>query len=145
MNVWDEICVSQLGEIVAGGTPDRSNPSYWNGSIPWITPGEITEMEGKYVRSTRECVTAEGLAESATRLLPEGSVLVTTRATLGETAIAGVPLATNQGFKNVIPNGKTDSLFAYYLLGTLKPALMSDLLTGRVRVPESVGDRFTAE
>jgi len=121
---WENITVEDLGEIVAGGTPDRTNPSYWGGSIPWVTPTEITGLKGKYLRETAEYITEAGLAGSAARLLPIGTVVVTTRATLGETAIATVPLATNQGFKNVVPNKETDPLFAYYLLRTLRPEMI---------------------
>jgi type I restriction enzyme S subunit len=121
---WENITVEDLGEIVAGGTPDRTNPSYWGGSMPWVTPTEITGLKGKYLRETAEYITEAGLAGSAARLLPIGTVVVTTRATLGETAIATVPLATNQGFKNVVPNKETDSLFAYYLLRTLRPEMI---------------------
>ncbi len=117
---WDDVAVEDFGEVVAGGTPSRAVPSFWNGQIPWVTPGEITSLQGKYVRDTKERITPEGLAGSAAKLLPVGSLLVTTRATLGEVAIAAVPVATNQGFKSIIPNGETDSLFAYYCIGTLK-------------------------
>ncbi len=117
---WDDVEVEGFGEIVAGGTPSRAVPSFWNGQIPWVTPGEITSLQGKYVRDTKERITSEGLAGSAAKLLPVGSLLVTTRATLGEVAVAAVPVATNQVFKSIIPNGETDSLFAYYCIETLK-------------------------
>src|SRR5437870_1769372 len=117
---WDDVTIEGFGEIVGGGTPSRGTPSFWNGSIPWVTPSEITALCGKYVRDTREKITPDGLAGSAAKLLPEGSVVVTTRATLGETAIAAVPLTTNQGFKSIIPNEDTDSLFAYYRIQTMK-------------------------
>lgn len=117
---WEDVCLASFGEIVAGGTPSRGVPSFWGGDIPWITPSEITSLEGKYVRETRERITRDGLAGSAARLLPAGSLLITSRATLGEVAIAAVPVATNQGFKNIIPNVDTDSLFSYYRIGSLK-------------------------
>jgi len=121
---WENIRVEDLGDIVAGGTPDRTNPSYWGGSIPWVTPTEITGLKGKYIRETAEHITKAGLAGSGAQLLPIGTVVVTTRATLGETAITSVPLATNQGFKNVVPNKETDSLFAFYLLKNLRPEML---------------------
>lgn len=117
---WDDVAFDDFGEIVAGGTPSRAVPSYWNGDIPWVTPSEITALKNKHLRETREQITREGLASSAARLLPPGTLLVTSRATLGEVAIAGVSVTTNQGFKNIIPNEETDSLFAYYRIGTLK-------------------------
>jgi type I restriction enzyme S subunit len=117
---WEEITLGEFGEVVAGGTPSRSNSSYWNGSIRWVTPGEIKNFKSKYLCDTREKITDEGLAASAAKLLPVGSLLVTTRATLGEVAIAAVPVATNQGFKNIVPNEKTDPIFAYYRIRSLK-------------------------
>jgi len=120
---WDDVALDDFGEIVAGGTPSRTAPSFWNGDIPWVTPSEITALKNKHLRETREQITREGLASSAAKLLPPGTLLVTSRATLGEVAIAGVSVTTNQGFKNIIPNEATDSLFAYYRIGTLKPEL----------------------
>ena len=121
---WDHVSIEEFGEIVAGGTPSRTMLSFWNGSIPWVIFGEITNPKSKYVQETRESITPEGLAGSAAKLLPIGSILVTTRATLGEAAIAAVPLTTNQGFKSIIPNEDTDSLFAYYQICTLQPEMV---------------------
>jgi type I restriction enzyme S subunit len=117
---WDNVAIEDFGEIIGGGTPSRANASLWKGSIPWVTPSEITSLRGKFVRETKEKITPEGLTGSAAKLLPVGSLLVTTRATMGEMAIAAVPLTTNQGFKNIIPNESTDSLFAYYQIRMLK-------------------------
>ncbi len=117
---WEEVRLRDLGEIVAGGTPSRSNLSYWGGTIPWVTPGEITQLRSKYLAETAERITQEGLTGSAAKLLPKGSVVGTSRATLGEAAIAGVPLATNQGFKSIIPNAETDSVFTYYLMNGVR-------------------------
>lgn len=117
---WERVTVGNLGNIVAGGTPSRNNVSYWNGAIPWVTPGEITQLPGKYVDSTVERISQAGLAGSAARLLPENSIVVTTRATLGEAAITAVPLATNQGFKNIIPDANSDPRFTYYAVQTLR-------------------------
>src|SRR5690606_2434150 len=121
---WDDVALADFGEIVGGGTPSRATPAFWNGAIPWVTPSEITVLREKYVRDTREKITQEGLVGSAAKLLPIGSIIVTTRATLGETAIAAVPLTTNQGFKSIIPNEATNSLFSYYRLGSLKSEMV---------------------
>ncbi|MEF8729337.1 MAG: restriction endonuclease subunit S [Accumulibacter sp.] len=117
---WERVRVDGLGEIVGGGTPSRNNVSYWNGAIPWVTPSEITQLPGKYVHSTVERISQAGLAGSAARLLPVNSIVVTTRATLGEAAITAVPLATNQGFKNIIPDASSDPRFTYYAVKTLR-------------------------
>jgi type I restriction enzyme S subunit len=121
---WEDLAIESFGEIVGGGTPSRATPSFWGGSIPWITPTDITALREKYVRDTPENITDDGLVGSAARLLPPGSIVVTTRATLGEAAIAAVPLTTNQGFKSIVPNDTTDSLFTYYLVKTLRPQML---------------------
>lgn len=121
---WDDTAIEHFGEIVGGGTPSRTASSFWNGTIPWVTPTEITALQGKYVLDTQEKITPDGLAGSAAKLLPVGSVVVTTRASLGMAAIAAVPLTTNQGFKSIIPNGGTDSLFTYYCIQSLKSEMV---------------------
>jgi type I restriction enzyme S subunit len=117
---WTPVTVCDLGEIVSGGTPDRSNPRYWGGDIPWVTPTEITALREKWLDNTAEKITAAGLAGSGARLLPPGSILVTTRASLGGVAIARVQLTTNQGFKSIVPNAHTESLFCYYAIQSLR-------------------------
>jgi type I restriction enzyme S subunit len=113
---WEKVSIDDLGDLVGGGTPSRANPAYWGGDIPWVTPGEVTELNGsKYIRHTRERITQAGLAGSAAKLLPQGSVLITTRATLGAVAIAGVRLTTNQGFRTLVPNSSADSDFYFHL------------------------------
>jgi type I restriction enzyme S subunit len=121
---WADEPIDALGEIVGGGTPSRAAASFWGGSIPWVTPTDITALTGKYVWDTPEKITDDGLVGSAAKLLPRGAIVVTTRATLGEAAIAAVPLTTNQGFKNIIPNETTDAVFTYFLLKTLRPAML---------------------
>src|SRR5271166_4231481 len=113
---WSPITVGELGEIVSGGTPDRSIPRFWGGDIPWVTPTEITALRKKWLDDTPEKITLAGLNASGARLLPPGSVVVTTRASLGGVAIAVVQLTTNQGFKSIIPSEETASLFCYYAI-----------------------------
>src|SRR5687768_1518951 len=100
---WKEVPVDALGEITAGRTPSRAVPKEWDGSIPRVTPGELTQLPYKRLAETRERITQAGLAASAAKLLPRNSLLVTTRATIGEVAIADMPVTTNQGFKSLIP------------------------------------------
>ena len=121
---WKMQTLGDLGEVVSGGTPSRTVPSFWNGSIPWATPTDITRLQNKYILTTAEKITENGLAGSSAHLLPAGSLLVTSRATLGEAAIATVPIATNQGFKSIVPNAETHRVFAYYLVKTLKPKML---------------------
>jgi type I restriction enzyme S subunit len=116
---WIAKTLGTLAAIRSGGTPSTSEPRYWGGEILWCTPTDITALRGqKQLRSTARRITREGLASSAAELLPACSVVMTSRATIGECAINTVPLCTNQGFKNFIPFEGTDVDFLYYLLTT---------------------------
>ena len=116
---WRECRLGDLGVVVGGGTPPRERAEYWNGSIPWLTPGELTGHSDKYVSDTQDCISDLGLAASGARLLSEGSLLVTSRASIGSCALAGRPMATNQGFKNLAPGSEVDPSFLFYLGRTL--------------------------
>ncbi len=136
---WRSSTIGEMGEIVSGGTPSRTVPSFWNGNIPWATPTDITRLQDKYISNTAEKITENGLAGSSAHLLPAGSLLVTSRATLGEAAIATVPIATNQGFKSIVPNSETHRVFAYYLIKTLK-SKMIPLASGTTFLEIGKGD-----
>jgi len=138
-DTWEKTTLDQFGEVVSGGTPDRNNPAYWKGEIPWVTPSEITTSTGKYLYDTREKITRAGLNASSAKLLPVNSLLITSRATLGEIAIAAIPISTNQGFKSIIPNNDTDPVFAYYLIKTLKGEMVR-LSSGTTFLEISKGD-----
>lgn len=113
---WHACTLSSLGKIVGGGTPDTKNPDYWNGDIPWATPTDVTRLKSNFIADTRRSITRRGLGSSAARLLPKHSILITTRATIGELAINAVPMATNQGFHSLCCNPETDFMFAFYLI-----------------------------
>ncbi len=121
---WDVVPIAALGTIVAGGTPSRGVPSYWGGGVPWVTPSEITILTDMCVRATRETISPAGVAASAATILPVGSLLVTTRATIGAIALAGCPLTTNQGFKSIVPNETANSEFFYYGLHMAVPEMI---------------------
>lgn len=112
---WRERRLGDIGKVVGGGTPSRERAEYWEGTIRWLTPGELTGTSQKYVSETQDCITELGLATSGARLLPQGSLLVTSRASIGSCALAGVPMATNQGFKNLVPSAEVDPSFLFYL------------------------------
>ena len=120
---WERVPVRALGTVHAGGTPSRDIPRYWNGTIHWVTPAEITKLESKYLSKTNECITYEGLACCAAKLLPEGSLLVTTRATIGGVAVSKLPVCTNQGFKNIVLNEMSNVNFYYHLFSIIVPEL----------------------
>lgn len=121
---WSSTPVAEVANLVAGGTPSTSVAEYWDGDIPWCTPTDITSTEGNTLFHTDRTITQAGLTASAANLLPEGSLLLCTRATVGDVRIAGQPTATNQGFKSLVVKSPNDNVFIYYQLATLRNRLL---------------------
>lgn len=115
-NMWKKCKLSDIGNIVGGATPSTKEEEYYGGEIPWLTPKDLSSYHERYITNGERNITEEGLRSCSAQLLPSGSVLFSSRAPIGYVAIAKNPIATNQGFKSVIPNENTDSLFLYYLL-----------------------------
>lgn len=99
---WTHGTIGDVAEVVGGGTPATAIPEYWDGDIPWLTPGDLTSRDGQVIKDTERYISDQGLEHSAARLLPERAVLVTTRATIGVVGLVGAPLATNQGFQSLV-------------------------------------------
>lgn len=99
---WSVVQIGEVCTIVGGGTPRRNNEAHFGGAIPWATPTDVTALNDLSIVRTKETITEAGLRESSARLVPAGTVLLTSRATIGYTAIAERPMATNQGFANFI-------------------------------------------
>ena len=109
---WEQRKLGELAEIVGGGTPSTSVDSYWDGDIDWYAPAEIGEQI--YLESSQRKITEEGLNKSSAKLLPIGTVLFTSRAGIGKTAILLEEGCTNQGFQSIVPNKeKLDSYFIF--------------------------------
>ncbi|PPT83127.1 hypothetical protein XarzCFBP7410_14150 [Xanthomonas arboricola pv. zantedeschiae] len=114
---WEVIRLGDLAEIRSGGTPSTRDSAAWDGAVPWCTPTDITALDGgKYLAVTNRTITEHGLRNSSAELIPARSIVMTSRATIGECAINVVPMATNQGFKNLVPFDSVDVEFFYYLL-----------------------------
>ncbi|WNI12103.1 restriction endonuclease subunit S [Corynebacterium sp. Z-1] len=111
---WVQTKIGKLASVFGGGTPSTKTPSYWNGDIPWFTPGEISKNGSGLIKSSERSITSEGLQRSGAKLLPADSILVTSRASLGHCAVAEVPVATNQGFTSLVPKDSRSSWFLYY-------------------------------
>lgn len=119
-------CMTSLGEIASiytGSTPSRAVPAFWEGDIPWVTPGELTGLKTKYLNGTRESITKAGLTSCAATLVPKDTLLVTTRATLGSSALSAMPVTTNQGFRSLVFGGQADPHFFYHLSSRLTTEL----------------------
>jgi type I restriction enzyme S subunit len=121
---WGRMEIRQLGAVVGGGTPSRDVPSFWRGNIPWVTPGEVSRAPTKFLYESKEHISASGLTGSGANLLPAGSLLVTTRATLGARVINAVPMATNQGFKSIVFKQAMDSNFYIHLFEKVQSELV---------------------
>ena len=109
---WEQRKLGELAEIVGGGTPSTGIDSYWDGDIDWYAPAEIGEQI--YLESSQRKITEEGLNKSSAKILPIGTVLFTSRAGIGKTAILLKEGCTNQGFQSIVPNKeKLDSYFIF--------------------------------
>lgn len=121
---WKTCTLSDLGTIVGGATPStKDTANYDGGSIPWITPKDLSDFKGRFIKRGERNITEKGLNSCSTQLMPRHSVLFSSRAPIGYVAIADNELCTNQGFKSVVPNESTDYMFLYYLLKYNKDAI----------------------
>lgn len=121
---WGKTTIGSCADIYQGGTPKTTNNSYWNGNIIWVTPGEVTKNGSLFIYDSERKITESGVQNSSACILPEGTILLCTRATIGALAIAGRAMATNQGFKNLICKRGIDNVFFAYLLLTLKSEMI---------------------
>ncbi|GAA7908196.1 restriction endonuclease subunit S [Helicobacter pylori] len=119
---WQRVRLGDIAEIIGGDTPSTQITSFWNGSINWFTPTEIGIT--KYVYKSQRTITPLGLKKSSAKLLPIGTILLTSRASIGDCAILKVVATTNQGFQSLIPLEKINNEFLYYLMLTLKNKLL---------------------
>ena len=115
-NGWRYVKVEDFAEVVGGGTPKTSVSEYWGGEIPWITPKDLSNHREIFISRGERNITEEGLKNSSARVVPENTVLLTSRAPVGYLAIAKRPLATNQGFRSLIVKDGFSPEFIYYLL-----------------------------
>ncbi|MHC9573463.1 restriction endonuclease subunit S [Corynebacterium diphtheriae] len=107
---------ADVAGIYGGGTPSTKNPDFWDGEIRWATPTDITALKGPWLCGTARSITEEGLSKSSGSLHPEGSILMTSRATIGHVAFIDAPTTTNQGFINLVPQES----YRYWLYFQLK-------------------------
>jgi type I restriction enzyme S subunit len=121
---WKAVRLGDLGAIRSGGTPSTATAEHWGGPHAWCTPTDVTALRTRHLSTTGRTLTDSGLSESAAEVLPPNSVIVCTRATIGIAAINTVPMATNQGFKTIVPNRDVDCDFLYYAILNAKAELV---------------------
>ena len=115
---WNNCKLEDIADIIGGGTPRTEVDSYWDGDIKWYTPSEIGKSN--YIFDSERHITEEGLKNSSAKLLPKYTILLSSRATVGEISIALTECSTNQGFQSLITKKNTDNEFIYYLISTMK-------------------------
>ena len=121
--------LSKVAKIVNGGTPKTKVEEYWNGNINWVTPKVLGKLSTRYIYDTPRKITDLGLSKSSAKLVPKGSVILSTRAPIGYLAIAKTSISTNQGCRCLVPSDQMLSEFIYYfLLGNVD--LLNDLGRG---------------
>lgn len=112
---WLPKRLEEVADIRSGGTPSTHQALFWDGGLLWCTPTDITGLRGrKYLDRTTRTISDFGLKSSSAEIIPANSVVMTSRATIGECAINRVSVTTNQGFKNFVPRPEFDVQFLYY-------------------------------
>ncbi len=113
---WVWTTLSELGDVVAGGTPSTKEPLYWADEVNWISPADLTGYSAKTIKRGAKSISMVGLVNSSAKVMPAGSVHFSTRAPIGYVVISSEPLATNQGFKSLIPAPGIFNEYIYYYL-----------------------------
>lgn len=112
---WSVTAIKRVCAVVGGSTPKSDQEAYWDGDITWVTPADLSRLTGFEIHDSMRTITAEGLESCGTTMVPEGSVILSTRAPIGSLGIAAKALCTNQGCKALVPNGPNSRLLAYLL------------------------------
>lgn len=117
-DAWEQRKLGDISQIMSGGTPSTSTPEFWNGDIDWYSPVEIGEQI--FVNGSQKKITELGLQKSSAKILPVGTILFTSRAGIGNTAILAKEGCTNQGFQSIVPGYELDSYFIFSRTNELK-------------------------
>ena len=121
---WTTGTISDLGTVVGGSTPSKAKPEYYTESgIAWITPKDLSINKSKFVSHGENDITELGLRNSSASIMPEGTVLFSSRAPIGYIAIAAGVVTTNQGFKSVVPKPEIGTPFVYFFLKNTLPVI----------------------
>ena len=121
---WPECTLSDIGSVIAGGTPSKSKPEYYaDQGIAWITPKDLSVDKSKFISRGENDISELGFSKSSATKMPAGTILFSSRAPIGYIAIAQNEVTTNQGFKSVIPNENIGTAYVYFLLKNLLPTI----------------------
>jgi len=114
-----EVPISKITDIIIGGTPKTNVKEYWGGNIKWASAKDISNCNGRYIYETEKTITQEGLENSAAKLLPKNTIVITSRGTVGEMRLLPFPMSFNQTCYGLITKEEVDALFLFYKLKTL--------------------------
>lgn len=120
------LTINDVGTVIGGGTPSKKVSKYWNGNIPWISPKDLSNHPNVFTSRGENSITQNGLDNSSTKLLPQKTVLFSSRAPIGYISIANNEITTNQGFKSVIPDKNYPFWFIYELLKSETPKIINE-------------------
>ena len=120
---WTSRRFDQLGELCSGSTPSSSRTEFWDGATVWVTPTDLSRLNTPYLRDSAKHITERGLRNCSARLLPPGSIVLSSRAPIGYVAIPTVPFCTNQGCKSIALHNSYHSKFVYYAVTAAVPRL----------------------
>lgn len=120
---WTNRRFEQLGELCSGSTPSSSRTEFWDGSTVWVTPTDLSRLNTPYLHDSTRHITERGLRNCSARLLPPGSIVLSSRAPIGYVAIPTVPFCTNQGCKSIALCSSYHAEFVYYAVAAAVPRL----------------------
>ena len=113
---WDMVRLGDVCTVINGSTPKTDIAAYWDGDIVWVTPTDLGRLSDKVINDSERHITSEGYNSANTNILPEKSIILSTRAPIGHIAIVGAELCTNQGCKGIVPSDDVNTDFLYYYL-----------------------------
>lgn len=122
---WEEVNVLNIFSLVGGGTPKTSVDEYWNGNIPWISGGDISQSHKGFISKTEKSITELGLKNSSTKLLPKLSTIISARGTVGKYALLEQEMCFSQSNYGIIPKGHNCYYFVYLLIGFIVDELLA--------------------
>lgn len=126
---WKWTKISSIGDVIGGGTPKTGEKLYWNGNVNWVTPADM-KSDNKYITSGKNSITEKGLNESSARLMPKGTIVISSRAPIGYVKISTDDISTSQGCKSIVVNSEeVYNEFVYYYIKAI-PKYLNSIGTG---------------
>jgi type I restriction enzyme S subunit len=135
---WECVPIASIARLESGHTPSKRNPSYWGGSIPWVSLHDTDSLAGREIAATAKMITEEGLNNSSARLLPPGTVVFSRTATVGKSTVMATSMATSQDFANYICGPNLHNHFLVYLFRSMGPTwqrLMAGSIHNTIYMP----------